>query len=156
MISTRLLIKNFYTAFQNGDAAAMSKYYHPEATFEDPVFGKLNYNETIAMWAMLIERSKGNLQIEFSDIISSEKNGSAQWIATYLFSSTNRTVRNVIQASFEFKDGLIYKHTDAFNLWKWSKMALGWKGTLFGWSALLTNKIKSQAKKSLLSYIEKH
>lgn len=155
MISNRQTIKKFYTSFQQLDAKSMTALYHPEATFEDPVFGKLNREEVVAMWHMLIERSKGNLQIEFSDIITSEEKGTAEWIATYLFSATNRNVRNVIQAEFEFKDGLIYKHKDTFDLWKWSKMALGWKGALFGWSFILKNKIRSQAKNSLIKFMQK-
>lgn len=156
MISNRQIIKKFYTSFQQLDAASMTALYHPEATFEDPAFGKLNRDEVAAMWHMLIERSKGNLQIEFSDIITSEEKGTAEWIATYLFSATNRNVRNVIQAEFEFKNGLIYKHKDTFDLWKWSKMALGWKGAFFGWSSIFKNKIRSQAKKSLSNFMKQH
>jgi len=155
MISNRETIKKFYTSFQQLDAERMTALYHPEATFEDPVFGKLNQEEVVAMWQMLIERSKGNLQIEFSDIITSEEKGTAEWIATYLFSATNRDVRNVIQAEFEFKDRLIYKHKDTFDLWKWSKMALGWKGVLLGWSFIFKNKIRSQARKSLIKFMQK-
>lgn len=155
MISNRQTIKKFYTAFQQEDAKNMAALYHPKATFEDPVFGRLNRDEVIAMWEMLIERSKGNLQIEFTDIITSEEKGSAEWIATYLFTQTNRPVRNVIQAAFEFKDGLIYKHTDTFDLWKWSKMALGWKGILLGWSPIVKNKIKAQAKNALIQFMQK-
>lgn len=152
MISNRQTIETFYSAFQQLDAATMASLYHPEATFEDPVFGKLNRDEVVAMWHMLIERSNGKLQIEFSDILTSEEKGSARWIATYIFSATNRRVRNVIQAQFEFKNGLIYKHTDTFDLWKWTRMALGGKGILLGWSSLVKNKISSQAKKSLANY----
>lgn len=152
MISNKQTIEKFYSAFQQLDAATMASLYHPEATFKDPVFGPLNRDEVVAMWLMLIERSNGKLQIEFSDIITSEEKGSAQWIATYIFSATNRRVRNVIQAQFEFKNGLIYKHTDTFDLWKWTRMALGGKGVLLGWSSLVKNKISSQAKKSLANY----
>jgi hypothetical protein len=41
-------------------------------------------------------------------------------------------VINIIQAHFHFQDGLIIKHTDDFDVWKWSKQALGIKkGVLF-------------------------
>jgi ketosteroid isomerase-like protein len=155
MNSNSLQIQKFYTAFKQKDAKTMSSCYHPDAVFSDPVFGKLNRHEVEAMWHMLIERSKGNLQIEFSDIITSEKKGTAQWIATYFFTATNRNVRNVIQAEFEFKNGLIYKHKDTFDLWKWSRMALGWKGIFLGWSFILKNKIRSQAKNSLIKFMQK-
>jgi hypothetical protein len=36
-------------------------------------------------------------------------------------------VINIIQAHFHFQDGLIIKHTDDFDVWKWSKQALGIK-----------------------------
>ena len=66
------------------------------------------------MWQMLIERSKGNLKIEFSNVSANGDSGTAQWVATYHFSKTNRQVVNKIAAAFEFRDGLIYRHTDYF------------------------------------------
>lgn len=150
------IITNFYTAFSNGNAEEMTKFYHPDATFEDPAFGKLSKNEVVAMWKMLIERSKGNLKIEFQDVVSNENSGAATWIATYVFSQTNRKVVNVIDAKFEFKDGLIIKHTDHFDIYKWSKQALGWKGFLLGWTNFMQNKIQQNAKKSLQNYLQKH
>lgn len=150
------LITKFYTAFSNSDAQEMANCYHNEATFEDPAFGKLNHKEVISMWKMLLERSKGNLKIEFKDVISNENSGSATWIATYLFSQTNRNVVNKIDAKFEFKDGLILKHNDHFDIYKWSKQALGWKGFLLGWTNFMQNKIQQNAKKSLQNYMQKH
>jgi len=133
----------------------MAECYHPEATFSDPAFGKLNHDEVCAMWKMLIERSKGNLSIEFFDLKSSKKNGTAKWIATYNFSKTNRKVVNEIYAKFKFQDGLIIKHTDSFSLWKWSGMALGLKGYLLGWTPFMRNTIREQAKDSLNKYLAK-
>ena len=123
-----LLIQKFYTAFANSNEDEMASCYHKEVIFEDPAFGKLNQKEVISMWKMLLERSKGNLRIEFSDVVTNEISGSAIWIATYIFSQTNRKVVNIIDAKFEFKDGLILKHTDHFNFYKWTKQALGLKG----------------------------
>jgi ketosteroid isomerase-like protein len=150
------IITKFYTAFSNSDAKAMADCYHHEATFEDPAFGKLNHEEVVSMWTMLLERSKGNLKIEFKDVISSENSGSATWIATYVFSQTNRKVVNIIDAKFEFKEGLIVKHRDHFDIYKWSKQALGWKGFLLGRTAFMQNKIQQNAKKSLQNYMQKH
>lgn len=149
------LITRFYTAFSNSDAIEMASCYHDEAVFEDPAFGKLNHNEVIAMWKMLLERSKGNLKIEFKDVISDANSGSATWIATYIFSQTNRKVVNVIAAEFEFKDGLILKHKDNFDIYKWSKQALGWKGFLLGWTPFMQNGIQQNAKKALANYMQK-
>ena len=62
------LIEKLYQSFQNGDAAGMAACYHPEATFEDPAFGKLQGREVGQMWAMLLERGGDDLEITYSDI----------------------------------------------------------------------------------------
>lgn len=147
------LIK-FYSAFANADASTMCEYYHPTIRFRDPVFGLLKENDVCKMWEMLMERSKGNIKIEFSDIKADEYLGSVRWIATYNFSKNNRKVVNVIHAQFQFKDGLIIKHTDDFDIWKWSKQALGIPGYLFGWTGYFQNKIHQKALLSLKKYKE--
>jgi hypothetical protein len=106
------------------------------------------------MWKMLIKKSKGEIKIEFSEVKATEYIGSAQWIATYNFSQTNRKVVNVIKAQFQFKDGLIIKHTDDFDIWKWSKQAFGIKGYLLGWTGFFQTKINEQALLSLKKYKE--
>ena len=150
-----LLIQKFYTAFANSNEHEMASCYHKEVIFEDPAFGKLNQKEVISMWKMLLERSKGNLRIEFSDVVTNEISGSAIWIATYIFSQTNRKVVNIIDAKFEFKDGLILKHNDHFNFYKWTKQALGLKGYLLGWTHFMQKKVRQNAKKSLQNYMQK-
>jgi limonene-1,2-epoxide hydrolase len=149
------LINKFYTAFSNSDFKEMANCYHQNIQFEDPAFGILHGQSASKMWQMLIERSKGNIQITFSDVIADDFSGSARWIATYNFSQTNRKVVNVIDAKFEFQDGLIIKHTDNFDLYKWSKQALGWKGFLLGWTDFMKNKIRETAQKSLEIYMKK-
>ena len=149
----KTLIK-FYTAFANADASTMCECYHSKIEFRDPAFGLLKEKDVCQMWKMLIEKSKGNIKIEFSDIKADEYVGSAQWIATYNFSKTNRKVVNVIRAQFQFKDGLIKKHTDDFDIWKWSKQAFGITGYLLGWTGFFQHKIQQQALLSLKKYKE--
>jgi SnoaL-like domain len=146
------LIKKFYTAFSNQDFVTMASCYHKNIQFQDPVFGILKETQVSKMWKMLIERSKGNIKIEFSDIIANDTSGFVTWIATYNFSKTNRKVINTINASFEFKDGLIIKHTDQFDLWKWSTQAIGIKGFLLGWTPFMKQKIREQAQLTLEKY----
>lgn len=145
------LIK-FYTAFANADATLMCGCYHADIQFHDPVFGLLKGADVCQIWKMLIERSNGNLKIDFSDIKADQYLGSARWIATYNFSKTNRKVVNVIQAQFHFKDGLIIKHTDNFDIWKWSKQAFGITGYLFGWTGFFQKKLQERALLSLKKY----
>lgn len=146
------LIEEFYAAFAAGNPKTMASCYHSELVFEDPVFGVLKGVDVSDMWQMLIERSKGHLKIEFSDVSANNNSGSAKWVATYLFSKTNRQVINNVAASFEFKDGLIYRHTDHFDFWKWCRQALGISGALLGWTGFMQRKIRQQALESLRKF----
>lgn len=143
------LIIKFYTAFANADAKTMGECYHPKVHFVDPAFGLLKEKQVSLMWEMLILKSKGNIKIEFSDVKADDFTGSAHWKATYNYSKTNRKVVNKISAQFVFQDGLIIKHTDSFDIWKWSKQAFGLPGYLLGWTGFFQNKINEQALLSL-------
>lgn len=147
-------ISKFYTAFANADAVKMCECYHPDIQFRDPAFGLLKGKFVCNMWRMLIERSKGNINIVFSEVEAGDYLGSAQWIATYIFSKTNRKVVNIIQAKFHFQDGLIIKHNDEFDIWKWSKQAFGIVGFLLGWTGFFQKKIQEQALLTLKKYNE--
>lgn len=149
------LIEEFYAGFAEGNAKTMASCYHKEIQFQDPAFGKLEGQDVIDMWEMLIEKGKGAIKIEFSDVEANALSGSAKWVATYTFSKTNRKVVNVIRASFVFKDGLIIKHTDDFDIWKWSKQALGLSGYLLGWTGFMQRKIQENALQSLRYYQSK-
>lgn len=149
------LIRTFYESFAQNNADAMISCYHDEIEFSDPAFGLLKGADAKNMWRMLVERAKGDIEIEFSNISANEKTGSADWTARYLFSKTGRKVFNEIHAEFEFKDGKIIRHADTFDIWKWSKQALGLPGFLVGWSSFMQNKIRRTAKDSLREYSEK-
>lgn len=148
------LITKFYTAFANADAQTMSECYHPNVHFVDPAFGLLKGEQVSDMWKMLIQKSKGNIKIEFSDIKADDFTGTAKWVATYNFSKTNRNVINRIGAEFAFQDGLIIKHTDIFDVWRWSKQAFGVTGYLLGWTGFFQKKIQEQALLSLKKFQE--
>ncbi|MEQ9404227.1 MAG: nuclear transport factor 2 family protein [Cyclobacteriaceae bacterium] len=148
-------LEKFYNAFIEGDSKTMSECYHENATFSDPAFRNLNTDQVRSMWAMLIERSKGNLEIDYHSVIADEKVGQCTWEARYPFSKTGNQVHNIIHATMEFEDGLIVRHTDQFNFWRWSSMALGAPGKLLGWSPFLRNKVSKMAMHSLKEYMQK-
>lgn len=148
MQANEQLIARFYSAFQKGDFVTMQQCYHDEATFSDPVFQNLSSAEVKAMWQMLLTASK-DLKVEFSRVKATDQHGSCHWDATYTFSRTGRPVLNRIDAAFEFKDGKILRHQDRFDLWKWSRQALGATGWWLGWSPLVSNKVRATARKSL-------
>lgn len=148
-------ILSFYDAFARGDWAAMADFYAPHAVFNDPAFGELHGAEIGAMWRMLIERSRGALKISVSDIRENRETGAALWTAVYVFSQTGRPVTNVIRAAFEFENGKIKRHTDDFDLWKWSRQAMGWKGALLGWTGFFRRALQEKARAQLFRFIEK-
>lgn len=151
----KIIITSFYEAFSKGKASEMVSHYHPDIVFEDPAFGQLKGEEAKAMWKMLIERSKGNIKITFSDVDADGNKGSALWEAAYVFGPDKRKVVNKIKATFEFEDGKITRHTDRFDVWKWASQALGWKGWLLGWTPFMKNQIQKQSRGLLKKYLEK-
>ena len=142
------LIHRFYSAFQRGDAETMAACYHPEVRFSDPVFPALKGSEAGDMWRMLTARAQ-KFSLVYDQVQADAQRGSAHWVATYLFSATGRMVVNDIQARFVFRDGLIAEHTDRFDLWRWTRQALGFKGTLLGWSPIVQGAVRQQAAKGL-------
>jgi ketosteroid isomerase-like protein len=145
------LIERFYEAFQKRDAEAMGACYADDVVFSDPAFGELRGEEARDMWRMLVQRAQ-EFSLTFDAVDANERTGSAQWVACYLFSQTGRSVVNRIQAQFVFRDGRIAEHRDTFDLWRWSRQALGLKGTLLGWMPVVQRAIRAQARKGLDAY----
>lgn len=147
------LIHKFYTAFQNLDAESMAECYHEEIVFEDPGFGPLKGARAGNMWRMLCSsQTTATFKLEYSDVQASGNKGKAHWDAWYTFSRTGRKVHNQIDAAFEFKDGKIIKHTDTFDLHKWSRQALGPTGLLIGWTGFFKKKLQAQTNGLLTKY----
>ena len=147
-------ITRFYRAFQKRDAAGMSACYDADVEFSDPVFPALKGERARAMWSMLCERGK-DLRIEFRDVRADATTGSAHWDAWYTFGGTGRRVVNRIDATFEFRNGKIVKHTDRFDLHAWAGQALGPAGKLLGWTPFMQNKIRAMAAKNLDAWLAK-
>jgi ketosteroid isomerase-like protein len=154
MSQNKKLINKFYTAFQKKDYKTMQNCYADDATFSDPVFENLNAAEVRAMWQMLITRAT-DLELQFEKIEADERSGSAEWIATYTFTSTGKKVINKIKANFVFENGKIKEHKDSFDFYKWAKQALGFKGLLLGWTSFLHNKVKQHARNNLVRFMKK-
>ena len=141
------LLQRFYSAFQQRDWHTMAECYHPNASFKDPIF-QLNGSDIGMMWRMLCERAQ-NFELDFQLKDIKEDHALVAWQANYIFSTTGRMVKNRIEASITFKDGLIYTHQDTFNFWRWSSQALGVSGLILGWTPVVKNKVSEQANAQL-------
>lgn len=150
--SNEALINSFYKAFAERDGEAMAACYHPDATFDDPVFPGLGHREVTGMWRMLCDRAT-DLDVTWSDVAADDSSGTAHWEADYTF-STGRKVHNVIDANFEFRDGMIVRHRDDFDFYRWSRMALGPLGVALGWTPLVRNKVRGQARAQLDRFLQ--
>ncbi|MFZ6014400.1 MAG: nuclear transport factor 2 family protein, partial [Bacteroidota bacterium] len=147
-----ILITRFYQAFHQRDFKVMQDAYHSEAIFSDPAFINLSSREVRGMWQMLLTSAK-DLEVTFSSVRADDNSGKARWEAHYTFTLTGRKVHNIIDAEFIFRDGKIFRHEDRFNFWRWSRMALGLKGVLLGWSPLVINKVRRTARGRLDKFL---
>ena len=155
MIKTEQIVETFYKAFAKRDYVTMNKFYHKDAQFSDPIFQYLEGNQIKAMWHMLCEAGK-DLQVSHGSIGVYDNSAKVTWKAVYTFGKTGNIVHNEINAELFFKDNLIVNHFDSFNLYRWMRMSLGTTGTLFGWSNILQDKVKDNAKKQLQKFINNH
>jgi len=149
------LITTFYEAFAERDYASMQACYHENVVFSDPVFGDLEGGRARAMWHMLCEGGS-DLEITFGNIETSPDGATAKWEAKYTLGGSDRRIHNVINATFEFEDGRINRHRDEFDLWKWTRMALGAPGVLLGWSGIVQGKVLDRAARQLDRFIAEH
>jgi ketosteroid isomerase-like protein len=155
----RQTIENFYTAFARLDPDAMAECYATDVAFDDEVFSLRGKREVMGMWRMLCDavKAKGrdDWKLEFGDVRTEGGTGSAHWDAHYRFSATGRLVDNSIDAQFAFdRMGLITRHRDSFDFWRWSRQALGAPGMVLGWTPILRNGVRKKAGANLRRYLE--
>jgi len=147
------LIQKLYKGLQTKDGEAMASCYHPDAHFSDPMFPSLKGTQVGDMWRMLSGRSKNEIKVEVTNIKVDDNKGSAHWEAWYAYDG--RSVHNIIDATYEFKDGLIIRHIDSFDLYAWEKQALGFMGTLLGWTSFMQGSIRAKVATSLENFSKK-
>ena len=155
------LIYRFYDAFARGDAEAMVSCYHPEVQFEDAAFGRLQGEDAKDMWRMLVTQGGSNLRVKYKNVhvayVAKHPEhlryvGQAHWDADYTFSLTGNPVHNSIDATFGFKDGLIYTHRDRFDFQVWSSQALGLPGIFLGGHPFFQERFQAIARQRLQAF----
>jgi limonene-1,2-epoxide hydrolase len=150
------LLHRFYAAFSALDADAMQACYAPDAKFRDEAFTLDGAEQIGAMWRMLCSATQAKgmdvWRLEASGIEADDQQGRAHWEAHYRFGPGGRIVHNAIDGSFRFHEGLIARHDDRFDVWRWSRQALGAPGWLLGWTPWLQGKVRAQAMAQLARY----
>lgn len=138
----------FYEAFAARDAKAMGELYAEDATFEDPVFGRLDARQVRFMWRVLVGRAT-DLAISYDITASDASSATTRWTAGYTFGQTGRPVVNEVTAVMTCRDGLIVDHRDTFDFWTWSRQALGTPGWLLGWTPFFRAQVSARARKGI-------
>lgn len=154
-MTTQELLTQFYTSFSKRNVDGMLSCYHEEVVFSDPAFGPLNSQEARAMWTMLTGTEGTELSISFEVLEAQPNSGKVNWKADYKYGPQKKPIHNDIMASFKIKDGKIIEHHDHFDLWKWSRQALGLPGALLGWTPFMRNKIQHTTNKLLRKFMDK-
>lgn len=147
-------IARLYAAFAQLDGDAMQACYAANAQFDDEVFSLRGRAQVGGMWHMLCAATQANgrdvWRLQTRDITPR----SAHWEAHYRFSATGRLVHNRIDAEFECgPDGLILRHRDHFDFWRWSRQALGMTGLMLGWTPWLRARVRARAGANLAAYL---
>jgi len=145
------VMKAFYAAFERRDAEAMVALYDDNIIFSDPVFPRLNSLQAKNMWRMLNKKSH-DLKVTAKDFTQDGNYCTCTWDAHYSFGPNNRPVHNIVHARMLIKNGKITEHTDNFDFWRWTRMAVGPLGYLAGWTPFLRNKIQSTAAGNLQKF----
>lgn len=104
------------------------------------------------MWRLLCERAS-DLRVECGPVRVEGDTASAEWQAWYTYSVTGRRVNNRIAAAFTLEHGLICRHYDTFDLYRWARQALGVKGVLLGWSPPVQRTIRARAALALETFV---
>ena len=150
--ATRATIARLYSAMASLDGETMAACYAESATFTDPVFGTLRDGEPQDMWRMLMSRAR-EFSVELLEHDADDTHGNAHWVARYTFGPTGRPVVNDVQSDFRFgADGLIVRQRDEFDLWRWTRQALGLPGVLLGWAPVLQHSVRDRARGGLAAF----
>jgi hypothetical protein len=142
------VIDRLYSAFARRDPDTMADCYAPAARFSDPVFGTLTGPAIGLMWTMLCRRAT-DLRVEWGPVRVDREIARVDWQAWYTYSATGRPVHNRIAARFVLEQCLIHRHEDRFDLYRWTRQALGAKGLLLGWTPPVQRAIRRQASRAL-------
>ena len=123
--TNRALIERLYDALDRGDGEAMTACYAEDARFEDRRVRRAARRPVSAPCRRMLTSRATDPLVELPSHDADEDSGSVNWVATYTFTATGRGVVNDIQASFQFRDGLIVDHLDQFSFRRWASQAFG-------------------------------
>ncbi len=148
-------IYHFYSSLQEGNIEDLLSCYDPQVRFSDPAFGELQGEHAHYMWRMLVSKMSSEIKIDVNHVYDQNGRIHCSWTADYAFGKKQRKVHNVVSSTFTFKNNRIITHDDFFDLWSWTRQALGAPGYLLGWSSLMQRKMVERNQLYLKKYMKK-
>jgi limonene-1,2-epoxide hydrolase len=147
---SRATIERFYAAFARLDVDTMVACYALDARFDDEAFSLQGRAQVAGMWRMLCESTRQRGLADWKLEASRITDHTAHWEARYRFMPSKRLVHNIVEAEFEFDaDGLILRHRDRFDFWRWTRQAMGAPGLLLGWTPWLRSQVRAKVAQRL-------
>src|SRR2546425_11048134 len=112
-----VLLQRLYTSLGQHDHQAMADCYHSEAAFSDIAFDLRGRKQIHAMWHMICQ---GDIRATCDLVQADDRSGEVNLVDDYTFSSSGRSVHNVIHSHFRFREGVIVEHHDFCDTRAWA------------------------------------
>jgi len=144
-------VKEFYEALSRNDYEALIRLYHPDATYTDELFS-FKGKEIHALW-YAATRPAMKLEVECLAIEEVNDRVQTKWKMGYTLDVINSRIELEEIGIFVFEGEKIMEHSDEYNFREWCTQAFGIIGTLLGWSSWLRNRVRKQARKSVLIHM---
>jgi len=127
-----LLLRRLFTALDDHDHQTMAECYDEAASFRDIAFDLTGKPAIHAMWQMICANT--DIRATFEVLDADHAGGRVALVDHYTFTDTQFKVRNVIDSTFVFQNGLIVEHRDQCDARAWAAMAFhgGIRGFLAG------------------------
>ena len=123
------LLTKLFQCLNAHDSESMAACYHENATFKDIAFTLANKKQIHAMWDMICSANKAevrsDIRVVVQELAANDSSGRAVLVEDYTYRDNGHRVHNKIMSTFEFRDGLIFKHDDDCDPVRWASQAFG-------------------------------
>lgn len=152
--TTAQALERFFDAMQRCDTEALRTSYHPALRFDDPLISTTSVGDRLdwcgMLWSPRDADGQRIWQLELEEVRTRGALATARWNLRYRYTPTKRLIDQALHSHFSFDaDGRITTQRDSFDFWRWSRQAHGLLGLLLGWTPLMWDQAREQARASL-------
>ncbi len=122
--SNEQLLAKYPDAWTKRDVEKVLTYFHEDCVYEDPTLGVIkNGKEGVREFFHEVFSMQPDFHLEYSDYFATDTRGASIWTITNTWNGefhgvdvTGKKVKFIGTTMFEFKDGLILRNTDYWDL----------------------------------------